>query len=144
MPLLLCYTFLLSVVIALLAGCQTAPDSFIYEEINPIVTHRCDNDVAIQCYGSACTADINDDHERVYTNFDEAGNLRACVRSGCWEGRADVSSTNGFLVLTAKNIEFAAKNPSQRKKENIAIILDESDYVAILKAGHYSQPLFCN
>ena len=133
-----------SIVILQLAGCQSSPDKLVYEEINPVVSHQCDNDVTIQCYGSACTADTKDGHEHVTTSFDEAGNLRICTRSGCWEGQAEVSSSDEFLVLIGKDIEFTANDPSQSKQENIAIILDNKDSVAVLKAGIYSQPLFCN
>lgn len=144
MKILFKHILLFSAVFSLLTGCQTVPDTFVYEEINPVVSYQCDNDVAIQCYGSACTADVSDDYDRIFTNFAEDGSLRVCSRSGCWQGHADVSNSKGFLVLTAESIKFTAKNSSQSKTENIAIVLDKNDAVAVLKAGIYSQPLFCN
>ncbi len=75
--------------------------------------------------------------------FDDAGSMSVCAYSGCWEGTGTVVQSEHFIVLTGHDLPFSTAPNAEDSQEDIVIVLDRADHVAILKAGSFAQPLLC-
>ena len=72
-------------------------------------------------------------------NVSTVGHVSVCAYSGCWTGHADVFKVDEFIIFTGLDLSFSTLN----ERESIAITMDTSDNVAILKLGSFAQPLLC-
>ena len=125
--------------LSLLIGCQSNSTRLSPDQASAVShSYQCKNDVEVQCDSSGCESEANS-FTAMSVDFDDTGNLSVCAYSGCWQGQADLLSAGHFTVLTAQNLKFSTSDDVQ----NIAIILDRIDGVAVLKAGGFAQPLLC-
>jgi hypothetical protein len=130
---------LIPLTLLLLQGCQTTTQGFEPKQANTNTqSYQCANDIEIQCSASECRSE-SDGFTPMSVSFDTSGDLNVCAYSGCWQGQADVHTAGQFITLTGMNLPFSTSDQEQ----HIAITLDRSDNVAILKADSFAQPLFC-
>ncbi len=103
---------------------------------------QCRNDLEIRCRSGKCEAATENGFTPMSVNFDETGSMSVCAYTGCWEGVGKVSKEADFLILSGQNLKFSTSD-SADMNENIAIILDRKDNIAMLKAGGFAHPLIC-
>lgn len=103
---------------------------------------QCRNDLEISCAAGKCAAAEDEGFTPMSVNFDDAGKLSVCAYTGCWEGTGRISENGSFLVLTARDLKFSTSD-SAKMNRDIAITLDRTDNIALLKAGAFAQPLVC-
>lgn len=122
-----------------LSSCQSLPASSKVSQPPSIAQYyQCTNDVEVQCNETECAFESND-FTPMDVTFDDAGSLSVCAYSGCWQSQADMSNRGNFIVLSALNAKFSTSETTQ----DLALIMDRADGVAILKAGAFAQPLLC-
>lgn len=105
-------------------------------------TWQCRNDLQIICASGKCEAAKKDAFTPMSVSFDDAGKMSVCAYTGCWEGTGEISKNNNFMTLSGQNLKFSTSD-SADMNQNIAITLDRTDNVAMLKAGEFAQPLLC-
>jgi hypothetical protein len=133
-----CRVLLAISLLFVLTSCQS-----LYSPSNQVLSteahsYQCKNDLEIQCDPLGCESDTKN-FTAMDVNFDSLGNLSVCAYSGCWQGRADVLTAGQFLVLMGQKLKFSTSTDLQ----DIALTLDRSDGVAILKVGNFALPLLC-
>jgi hypothetical protein len=133
-----CWALLAISLLFVLTSCQS-----LYSPSNQVLSteahsYQCKNDVEIQCDPSGCESDSKN-FTAMDVNFDSLGNLSVCAYSGCWQGHADVLTAGQFLVLMGQKLKFSTSTDLQ----DLALTLDRSDGVAILKVASFAQPLLC-
>jgi hypothetical protein len=101
---------------------------------------ECRNDMEITCSNGKCEAKIADGFTPMSVSFDDSGKMSVCAYTGCWEGTGKVAKDGDFLMLSGQNLKFST---SADMNQNIAITLDRSDNIAMLKAGGFAHPLVC-
>lgn len=132
--------FLLFFMLFFLHGCQTTIDSSAPVLPDKLTqSYQCKNDIEVQCTTSRCSSEP-ESFTPMSISFDTSGDVNVCAYSGCWKGHADVSVTAQFIVLTGNNLSFSNSDD----KQSIAITLDLSDNVAVLKVDSFAQPLLCD
>lgn len=99
-------------------------------------------DVEVGCSETRCEAQSHG-FTPMNVSFNVAGELDVCMYSGCWIGRGDPVDANGFLVITARDLVWSTDPEPGEMRQDLAIVLDRRDNVAVLKAGSYTQPLLC-
>ena len=132
----------------LTTACQTSEEPADEEPADTVLTAavsttgwQCRNDLEISCDAEAC--EQQDGFTPMDVHVDDAGAMSVCAYSGCWEGTGTVVKSEPFIVFTGHNLAFSAAPDSEDGKENIIIVLDTADQVAILKAGAFAHPLRC-
>lgn len=119
----------------LLAMCATA---------NATIWHCTNKDMEIGCSETTCTALLEQgDFTPMSINFTDDGFVFACMYSGCWEGQGKVFRDDRFLSIHAHNLIYSTDPNPGEMREDVALLVDLEDNVALMKVGQYSQPLVC-
>ncbi len=126
---------ILSAILALSIFGATSPAA-------PTESWQCRNDLEIRCDAGKCAAETRDAFTPMSVSFDDSGKISVCAYTGCWEGTGTASETGTFLMLMGENFKFSTSDTSDMN-EDVAIILDKKDKIAVLKAGGFAHPLIC-
>lgn len=106
-------------------------------------TWNCSNpDMEIGCSEGKCEATF-DAFTPMDVAFNDDGALLVCAYSGCWEGDGEVLKTADFLAIAGHQLSFSTDPVPGEMRQDVAILLDLHDNVALLKSGGYAQPLLC-
>lgn len=118
----------------MLAACTAA---------NAAAWHCTNKDMEIGCNGNCCNALPPGDFTPMSINFTDDGYVYACMYSGCWEGQGEAFQSDGFLSIHAGNLTYSTDPVPGEMREDVALLLDLGDNVALMKVGAYAQPLIC-
>lgn len=104
-------------------------------------TWNCKNrNMEVTCSDGECA--VSDAFTPMDVAFNDSGDLLVCAYSGCWEGEGEIYRSGNFLGIFGKQLSFST-DPDPDRKQDVALLLDMTDNVALLKAGVYAQPLIC-
>lgn len=107
-------------------------------------TWQCRNDIEIRCAEGACSAAASGSFTPMSVSADGTGQLSVCAYSGCWEGIATVTrSEQRFVMLVGQNLEFSTAPAKGESAEDVVLVIDQRDNVAILKLAEFAHPLIC-
>ena len=107
-------------------------------------TWQCRNDIEIRCAEGACSAAASGSFTPMSVSADGTGRLSVCAYSGCWEGIATVTrSEQKFLMLVGQNLEFSTASAQGESTQDVVLVIDRRDSVAILKVAEFAHPLIC-
>lgn len=109
----------------------------------PADNWQCRNDLEIRCNPEHCEAASEGNFTPMRVHVDDAGSMRVCAYSGCWEGTGTVVKSEDFVVLIGHELTFSTSPDSVKLQENIVIAIDRTDDVGILKVGAFAHPLRC-
>ena len=104
---------------------------------------QCQNDLEIQCTTEGCEVAAEGEFTPLRVHVDDSGSMSICAYSGCWEGTGKVVQGEEFLMLLGENLKFSTSPDSTEAQESIALVIDRTDSIGILKAGTFSQPVRC-
>jgi hypothetical protein len=105
---------------------------------------NCRNDLEIRCYSEKCEAQIKDDFTPMDVSVDNnSGSMSVCAYTGCWEGIGKVFISENFAIITGDDLKFSTAQDSEDMNQNIVIVIDMRDNIAIIKAGTFAHPLIC-
>lgn len=96
-----------------------------------------------QCTESRCSAhgDKDDGNTKpVFAQFDDEGNFRLCMYSGCYEGKGRVLTTDPFLSIVQEQVKWTGTNPDYT---DIFIVLQRNELIGMFKAISFVQPILC-
>ena len=129
--------------VLLAVACQSTEESAetALSATVPTSSWQCRNDLEISCNAEGCEA--GESFTPMDVRFDDAGSMSVCAYSGCWEGTGTVVNSEAFVVLTGHKLAFSTAPDSEDSKQDIVIVLDRADQVALLKAGAFAHPLLC-
>ena len=109
-----------------------------------VTTFNCRNaDLEVTCNEARCIASAEGDFTPMSLAFNDAGSFSLCAYSGCWEGEGRVFSDSRYLHIMARNLAFTPDVNPEPNRQDLAIVLDKTDNIALLKLGHYAQPMPC-
>lgn len=97
-----------------------------------------------QCADSECSAygEKDDGNTKpVFAQFDEEGNFRICMYSGCYEGKGLVLTTAPFFSIMQEDAEWTGTNPDET---DVFIVLERKELFGMFKASSFVQPIVCN
>jgi hypothetical protein len=100
---------------------------------------NCKNDLEIACTSGKCKAEIEGDFTPMSVHVDKSGSMSVCAYTGCWEGIGKVHKSENFVIITGHDLKFSTSQGS----ENIVIVVDLHDNIAIFKVGAFAHPLIC-
>lgn len=100
-------------------------------------------DIEVGCDSEKCTALGRGDFTPMSVAFTKEGYISACMYSGCWEGEGRATDSGRFLAILASNLIWSTDPEPGSRRQDVAILFDRNDRVAMLKAGDYAQPLLC-
>ena len=104
---------------------------------------QCKNDLEIQCSDRQCQVSEQGEFTPMDVSFDSLGATSVCAYSGCWEGRSDILNTANFLILIGQDLAFSTAQEASESGQNMSLVLDKTDGIAVLKLGSFAQPLQC-
>ena len=108
-------------------------------------TWKCTNpEMEIACADGDCSAQLEHGFTPMDIAFNDEGDIYACAYSGCWEGRGEVHRNGVFLAILARELTWSTDPQPGEMREDVAILLDLTDDIALLKAGVFAQPLVCS
>lgn len=103
---------------------------------------NCRNDLEIHCADGACKAAAQGEFTPMGVHLDASGEISVCAYSGCWEGTSKVVISEEFVIVTGHDLPFSTSDDPESAAD-VALTLDRSDRVAILKVGPFAQPQLC-
>ena len=107
------------------------------------VWHCTNRDMEVGCSEEGCTALPRGDFTPMSINFTDDGYVYACMYSGCWEGQGEAFRSKRFLSIHAHNLAYSTDPNPGEMREDVALMVDLEDNIALMKVGQYAQPLVC-
>mgnify|MGYP001557348177 CR=1 FL=1 len=102
----------------------------------------CTNDVEVMCSNKGCGVGQGEDFTPVDVTLNNDGRMSVCAYTGCWDGKGSVLNEGSFIIYTGKNFKFSTASNSENS-EDIVVVIDKRDNVAVMKNSVFSQPLIC-
>ncbi len=103
---------------------------------------NCRNDIEVMCSNRGCGVIQGDDFTPVDVRLLNDGSIDVCAYTGCWSGKGTVTKDGSFTIFIGKKFKFSSA-PSDDKAEDISVVVDERDNVAVMKNSVFAQPLIC-
>lgn len=110
---------------------------------NATVWHCTNKDMEVGCNVNGCDALPRGDFTPMSINFTDDGYVYACMYSGCWEGQGEAFRSKRFLSIHAHNLMYSTDPNPGEMREDVALLVDLDDNIALMKVGTYAQPLIC-
>ena len=107
----------------------------------PPATWSCQSQVEVWCTVDSCAAKAEDETTPLDVWAREDGEISVCAYTGCWEGAAQFSNTDGRLVWAARNLDFTSGRGGFGADVSLMIITGEG--VGFVRAGGLATPLLC-
>ena len=95
-------------------------------------------DLEVTCDAKSCST--SDSFTPMSVTITRASLMSICAYSGCWEGQGVTSSSGIFRVTFGRELPFSSASDM---KADIAVVIDESDNVAIVKGAGFASPMHC-
>lgn len=102
----------------------------------------CSNSIEVMCSNRGCGVGQGDDFTPVDVALDNDGIMSICAYTGCWSGKGSVHNDGNFTIFSGKNFKFS-NAPNSEDSEDIIVVIDKRDNVAVMKNSVFSQPLIC-
>lgn len=107
-------------------------------------TVNCTNpDLEISCSEGRCYAAATGDFTPMSLAFTSNGSVSACAYAGCWEGEGKAAGDSRYLSIIARDLPFTPNVNPQPNLEDVVILWDRQDNIALLKLAGYAQPMQC-
>ncbi len=103
----------------------------------------CRNEIEVMCSKSGCGVSQKEEFTPVDVTLLKDGSMDVCAYSGCWSGRGTVTKLASFTIFTGEKFKFSSP-PGNSATEDISVVVDERDNVAVMKNSVFAQPLICN
>lgn len=100
-------------------------------------------DLEVSCGQGRCLAAPEGTFTPMDIAFDDAGNVSACVYSGCWDGQGQVSGDGRYLVVVLRGAQFSPALEDPPRQGDLALLFDRELELASFQFGGYVQPLAC-
>ena len=102
----------------------------------------CSNDIQVMCNANGCEVAQGENFTPVNVHLLNDGTMDICAYSGCWSGKGTVAKDGGFTIFSGKGFTFSSP-PDSTETEDIMIVIDMRDNVAVMKNSIFAQPLNC-
>ena len=103
---------------------------------------RCRNSIEVHCDDGACAAVPRDGMTPMDVVFSTDGGFSVCAYTSCWDGAGAVATSAPFVTIMQADVPWS--DPARADgAEDIAIVFDADDRVAMVKAGGFAVPLNC-
>ena len=107
-----------------------------------LVGWKCTNDIEVMCSNKGCGVGQGDDFTPVDVSLYVDGSMSVCAYTGCWSGKGFVLNDGSFTIYTGKGFKFSTA-PNSENSEDVIVVIDRRDNVAVMKNSVFSQPLIC-
>lgn len=104
---------------------------------------RCSNDIEVMCSKDGCGAADGDDFTPVDVRLLSDGWMDVCAYTGCWSGKGKISVTGVFTTFYGQGFRFSTSPDRDDLVEDIIVMVDKRDNVAVMKNSIFAQPLLC-
>lgn len=120
--------------------------TFLLSSCEPSIEWYCRNQVEIHCSDGSCSASDPNETSTMTVTFNSSGEFSVCAYSGCWTGDGKVQSFASGFFITLAQAEWNFEPLRESNAADILIAFDESDRIALVKAGtdgSYAHPFTC-
>ncbi len=107
-------------------------------------TVNCKNaDLEIGCSDGRCYATPEGEFTPMDLAFNDTGSVSVCAYAGCWSGQGTVQADERYVSIIARNLPFEPDVNDRQQQDDVLIMWDRQDNVALLKLIGYAQPMTC-
>ncbi|HNR77612.1 MAG TPA: hypothetical protein PKM48_10820 [Parvularculaceae bacterium] len=111
----------------------------------PPETWNCRNQVEVWCAADGCAATPPDESTPmdIWASLGASGEgeISACAYSGCWEGKAAMSSAAGRLLWIGDDLPFVSA--IEGATGDVTLLILAEDGVGFIRVGGIATPLLC-
>ncbi len=107
----------------------------------PPESWNCRNQIEVWCAADGCAATPPDALTPMDIWASADGTISACAYSGCWEGKAAVTSAAGRLLWAADNLPYVSA--VRGAAGDLTLLILARDGVGFVRAGGIATPVLC-
>ncbi len=107
----------------------------------PLESWNCRNQIEVWCAADGCASTPPDEFTPMDIWASADGDLSVCAYSGCWEGKAAMTSSGGRLLWSADALPFVSAIDGAAG--DVTLLVLARDGVGFVRAGGLATPVLC-